>query len=709
MGEVYRARDERLDRFVAIKILPAERSTNRDAIARFEREARAASALNHPHILHVYDIGTAQLPAHDEPVHFIAMELIEGDTLRGRFDSGTEFRHLLEPLIDVAKAMAKAHAAGIIHRDLKPENIMISRDGYAKVLDFGLAKLVDGGPPHDVNSDDATQQMARTSSGMVLGTAGYMSPEQVEGRPADARSDIFSFGCILHEAISKTRAFHGRSAVDTMHQILHDEPSPVTPLPNGVPPEILRVARKCLAKDAEQRYQNIKEVAVDLREVRRLSEIGVAPILAGRKPPNSWKWIAAVVAAIALAMVIFTLSRREPAAVSVSAPEPFAKIDIERVTFTGDVIRTAISPGGRYLAYVRDSENQTSLWLKQFATATDVQLLGAGELDIRTLTFSPDEDYIYFTAKSIAPNKDDDLYRIPVIGGPERKIVHAIRSSISFAPDGKRFAYFQPGVSGKSNLVAASMDGSNPQALYTGSESIFAPAWSPDGKEIICETLDESRSLALSVIDLRQRTLRVLHETNGEHFWMPDGKGLITPRTFPEPVQQIRYLPYPRGKERRITTDLSHYLGASMTRDGRTIASAQMQRSKSIWVLPGGNWNSAKQLTPSVPGRSDGSGGISWASDGTLVYTSMDREIRIVSLSADEKDSRILISEPFTSSVRSPAPAISPDGKQIAYTSHADGGIWLMDRDGGDRRRLTKGSGDFNPQWLADGSGILYS
>src|SRR5712691_3927146 len=275
MGEVYRARDPRLNRSIAIKVLSAQRSATRESLARFEREARAASALNHPHILHVYDVGSATLSEGAE-VHYIAMELIDGETLRRKFERRVPFHELLEPLIDVAEALAKAHAAGIIHRDLKPENIMINRDGYAKVLDFGLAKLTS----ESVSPVSATD--ARTAAGVVLGTIGYMSPEQVEGGPVDERTDIYSFGCLLYEAASGTRAFRG----------------PATP-PHASP-ELQRIIRKCLMRNPGQRYQNIKEVAVDLRAVRR----------SPARPRRAWIWAALAVVAVTAAIVL--LPRPQP-------------------------------------------------------------------------------------------------------------------------------------------------------------------------------------------------------------------------------------------------------------------------------------------------------------------------------------------------------------------------------------------------------------
>jgi serine/threonine protein kinase/Tol biopolymer transport system component len=690
MGEVYRARDERLNRSVAIKILPAQRATTRDGIARFEREARAASALNHPHILHIYDIGSTRISEDSEPIHYIAMELVDGEILRTKIERRTDFRQLLEPLIDVAEALAKAHAAGIIHRDLKPENIMISRDGYAKVLDFGLAKLMDG--PADL--DAAAQTLARTGSGIVLGTVGYMSPEQVDGKPVDARTDIFSFGCILHEAVTDTRAFSGRSAVDTMHRILHNDPPPMP----GVSPDLQRIVRKCLAKDPAQRYQHIKEVAVDLREVRRLLESGSAA--SRRRSVAAWAVFGGIAVLIVLAAIGVIITARQPLP---PAPvvQPFSAIDIERATFTGDVATSAISRSGHYLAYTRTTGNQSSLWLKQFKTDADVQLIRPGDLKVGYVSFSPDEDYIYFLAVG-------DVYRIPTVGGSPQKIMQGVTTSITFAPDGRRFAFVRRPAEHKNEMVTADLDGGNEQVVYSGEESIWSPAWSPRGDEIVCLSFEVKRQpVSLSVVNPRDHKLSILRETHAVHVWMPDGTALIAPKVFPEPSQQLRYVPYPRGKERRITTDLSNYIGASVTADGRTIASVQQQGSRSIWLLPGGDFSASKQLTPAITGRSDGVGMV-WAPNGTLIYFAVDREIHLNSLSP-EASPKTLWSEPYIGIMLSSPPSISADGKKIAYTSHTDGSIWIIDADGGNRRRLTNGEADLDPAFLPDGSAVIYT
>src|SRR5438552_7555682 len=278
MGEVYLAQDTKLDRKVALKILPAEVAANRDRMERFVREAKAAAALNHPHIAHIYEIGeSASSPTVREGVHFIAMEYIDGGTLREKIHRDkTPLPKLLRYLTQVAEGLAKAHSAGIVHRDLKPDNIMITPDDYAKILDLGLAKLIEPqmalGSGGDAPSKVATAIMAQHSSaGMVMGIAGYMSPEQAQGKvkETDQRSDIFSFGCILFEAVTGQKPFADVSIIKSLHKIIYEAAPPIKDFNPSAPPDLQRVIRRCLAKDREERYQTIKDVALELKEVRQ--------------------------------------------------------------------------------------------------------------------------------------------------------------------------------------------------------------------------------------------------------------------------------------------------------------------------------------------------------------------------------------------------------------------------------------------------------
>ena len=291
MGEVYKAHDTILDRPVALKILPLELTENADRLRRFIQEAKSASALNHPHIITIYEVGEARVDsvearpgakdtsaatgdlvsvARETPIQYIAMEFIEGETLSSKINRDhTNLRKLLEYLVQTADGLTKAHGAGIVHRDLKPDNVMINGDGYAKILDFGLAKLVESTPPANTDRDSdevATAIMNRSQPGAVMGTIGYMSPEQAQGRPVDQRSDIFAFGCILYEIVTGRKPFAGDSMIDSLHKIIYTLAAPVKDFNPNCPYEIQRIIRRCLAKDPDDRYQRIKDIAIDLRD-----------------------------------------------------------------------------------------------------------------------------------------------------------------------------------------------------------------------------------------------------------------------------------------------------------------------------------------------------------------------------------------------------------------------------------------------------------
>src|SRR5687768_5683329 len=341
MGEVYRARDTRLSRHVAVKLLPAEVTEDPERVLRFRQEARAASALNHPHIVAVFDTGQV------DSTHFIVMELIDGRrptvwVAQEKPDLG----RVLEFITQVADALAAAHEAGLIHRDVKPANLLISPQGYAKVLDFGLAKLTEDSP-----SADATQTQSMTKPGVVIGTLAYMSPEQAQGRPLDARTDIFSLGAVLYELVTGRRPHDGSTPIDLMHSIVHSNPRSAREAAPSTPPELEWILDKALAKDLRERYQTMSEFAADLRKLRRrLASGGVRPEILPARRRREWLYAAGgAMAAAAIVALWFTSLKREP--VKPSAPIQRAETTITQLTsYTGTEHSGAISPDGRYFA-----------------------------------------------------------------------------------------------------------------------------------------------------------------------------------------------------------------------------------------------------------------------------------------------------------------------------------------------------------------------
>src|SRR5688500_8906927 len=434
MGEVYLASDTRLGRSVALKFLPADVASDKERMRRFTQEAKAAAALNHPNIAHIYEVGETG------NTHFIAMEYVDGVTLGETIHrERTPLGKLLRYLTHVAEGLAKAHAAGIVHRDLKPDNIMIARDDYAKILDFGLAKLVEpqrGSGAEGHGSDEtATAILSQHSTpGVIMGSAGYMSPEQAQGkvRELDHRSDIFSFGCILFEAATGQRAFAGQDPLDSLHKIVHAPTPQIKNFNSSAPDELQRIVRRCLAKEPDKRYQSIKEVAIELDELRqelkeqadvdhslrpesnradttttsqgaRVSTGSAASyttqtetahstssaeyLVSGIKSHKLGVLLAligvAVTVALGLGLYNYYWSRPTKSA-------PFQEIKLTKLTFNGKARAAVISPDGKQVVYDIEDGGRRSLWLRQVATGTDVRLTEPENIGYFGLTISPD-------------------------------------------------------------------------------------------------------------------------------------------------------------------------------------------------------------------------------------------------------------------------------------------------------------------------------
>jgi serine/threonine protein kinase len=767
MGEIYLAEDKRLHRNVALKILPADVASNRDRMRRFEQEATAAAALNHPNIAHIYEIGCSptvrkdsQASSTTDQVHFIAMEFIDGQTLRESVHRGqTDLRKLLRYLQHTAEGLAKAHAAGIVHRDLKPDNIMITRDGHAKILDFGLAKLIeplgqklDRERVREALSAMPTAVMPQHSQpGTVLGTVGYMSPEQAQGRvnEIDHRSDIFSFGCILFEAVTRHRAFEGKDALDCLHNIVHAPTPQIRDLNPDAPEDLQKIVRRCLAKDPEERYQSIKDVAIEIKDVRRELTDGAAiqttvppSISTGTMPgaeasaaatstpsslstrPSSAEYIisgikghkatAAVIfgglilAAVAIGYVVYRLAPKQTAL-------SFQSAKFTRLTSTGKATAAAISPDGKWLVHVMDDGTQQSLWLRQVAIATsNTQIVPPAAVRYRGLAFSPDGNYVYYTLRE--SNSDaGTLYQMPVLGGTSQKILTAISSSVTFSPDGKRIAYF--GYQGdEDRLMVANADGTGVRQLAGrhGDEFFYAGefscvSWSPNGKTLAAPVGSNSENF-MSVVSVAVDTAEIKFftpqrwQTVAQVIWLIDGNGLLV--TAQEPGSNpftfgIWQVSYPGGETRKITNDLNSYSNISLTSDGNLLAAVQIQISANIWVMPGFDGVRATQIT-----QGTGLTGMpSWTRDDKIVYMSNAGGGHDLYL----MDPRGGNAKQLTNTRRNVLPSASSDGRYIVFESTGTGvpHIWRMDADGENPRQITNGY-DSKPFVSPDGQWIVY-
>lgn len=558
MGEVYRARDPRLGREVAIKILPASFSSDAPRLHRFEQEARAAAALNHPNILAVFDLGT------QDGSPYIVSELLEGATLRERLRTGPlPVRKAIDYAQQIARGLAAAHDRGIVHRDLKPENIFVTDDGRLKILDFGLAKL---SAPKGTESSDALTQTVHSDPGTVLGTVGYMSPEQVRGKPADARSDLFSFGAILYEMLSGKRAFHGESAAETMSAILKEEPPELTETNRNVPPALERIVRHCLEKNVAERFHSAHDIAFDLQSLSGQTS-SATRITAIAEPRLKKWWRTALVAAgiIAALLVGYFAGAR-----SAAAPPKFRQLTFQR----GAIRSAAFAPDGQTVIY-------SAMWngkptpevfstrigdlLSRPLQLDDSQVLdiaGSGEMAILEHWRSTTG----FTGRGM-------LARMAISGGAPREILDDVQSA-GWSPDGSSLAVArQTGVtyrleypignviyetSGWLDDVRVSPNGkwvafidhpalgdSRGSVMMTGSDkkvTVLSPdwsdavglAWSPGGDEVWFTASDSgiSRALFAATTSGKVRTVLRVPGSLTMHAFARDGRALLNSDTY---------------------------------------------------------------------------------------------------------------------------------------------------------------------------------
>jgi Tol biopolymer transport system component len=591
MGDVYRARDLDLDRDVAIKVLPPEVVNNEDRVRRFVQEAKAASSLNHPHIVTVYEIGKAEQPD-GSAVQYIAMELIEGETLRAKIQSGRNLKQMLGYAAQAADALAKAHAAGIVHRDLKPDNVMVTRDGFAKVLDFGLAKLT-AVEQREV-AEAATEVRPQTREGLVMGTVGYMSPEQAEGRTVDHRSDIFSFGCILYEIATGKRPFTGKSDIDVLHAIVHYDPPPITDANPGAPAELRRIVRRCLAKDADQRIQSMRDLANTLRdlidEFDQLTPGSGSSAAVAARPPEKHRapWTVAAIAVLAAALLgIWALWKRpaSPPATTTVATKP--QMSLEAITSTGKAAHGALSPDGRYVAYNALDGPKSSLRVRQLATGSEVELFPlSADVAYWQPQYSPDGNYLY-VRRSVKDSSVGTLVTVPALGGQPREILQDIAGKVAFSPDGRQIAFVRT-TRDASSAHVADADGSNIRLLVTRPpDQAFTPAlsWSPDGKWIAAAHRNPTGGLhsVMLMISPDGQTVRPFGRDRwfyvGELTWLPGMRGLaVSGQTVETGRPQLWIVSYPEGTAQRLSSDLNAYVSLSVSADGKSLIATQGDR-----------------------------------------------------------------------------------------------------------------------------------
>ncbi|MGE0883613.1 MAG: protein kinase [Blastocatellales bacterium] len=731
MGEVWLAEDITLNRKVAIKLLPANFTANADRVRRFEQEARAASALNHPNIITVHEVGKF------EETHYMVTEFVEGQTLRRRMAEETlSITQSLDIAIQISAALKAAHEARIVHRDIKPENVMIRRDGYVKVLDFGLAKLAE---PEQPGTKIEAQTVARvnTEAGTVLGTASYMSPEQARGLKVDSRTDVFSLGIVLYEMIAGHRPFDGKTTMDVLAAILNQEPPRIDLLTGGETPfgELQHIVGKALRKEPDERYQTIRDLLVDLRNLKQ--EIEFQTKLGRSLPSNASDRIVGTDDAInpsqprtsnretdnpqthsSLQIIIGEIKQHRTGAAMTLAilalvlaaggyglyqlvsgnqrARTFQNLKFSRLTSTGNIAAVpppAISPNGNFAAYIVEEGGQRSLLVSQVATGSTLTIAPPAGISYDGLTFSPDGNHIYY---AVGDGKTSStLYRTPTVGGAPVRILSNIDSAITFSPDGGQFAF-----AGDLNtsLMIADADGKRLQKLIAnqGEKRFILPAWSPDGKIIACamssSATGEPELVAINVRDGKEKHIGT--GKWGRLFglkWLPDGSGLVISATEKGARSyQLWEVSYPGGEAHRMTNDLSNYFGVSLTTDATHLVSTRQDRVINLWVIPDGDTDKARKIT-SESGSDDGLSGLAWTPDNRIVYSSINAtgsDIWIINADGSNRKQLTL------NAGRNHSPTISADGRYIVFVSDRTGesSLWRMDLEGGNVKRLTTDS-----------------
>jgi serine/threonine protein kinase len=691
MGEVYRARDPVLKRDVAIKVLPPFVARDPDRLWRFEQEAQAAAALNHPNILAVYRFGVF------EGAPYLVSELLVGETLRQQLNHGPiSLRRAIDLGVQIAHGLAAAHDKGIVHRDLKPENLFVTKEDRIKILDFGLAKLVQ---PQTGKDDSGPTQAYETDPGAVMGTAGYMSPEMVRGEMVDRRADIFAFGAILYEMLAGKRAFQHSTSAETMTAILREDPPGVSQIARSTPPGLQRVVHRCLEKNPERRFQSSSDLAFALEA---LSDSGTSSSAAvqgpeQRRPRKALAWWIGLAALVAAFIVIYYV-------VAGRAPASFTHYSLQRVIGSKHVRSLAISPDSVYLAAVlNDANGAQTLLLHHIPTNSERTIVQDPAYNYHHVTFSPDGSYIYFRIDALGqprPNRSDE-YRIPVLGGQPTRVIAGVDFPLTFIDGGQRVCFYRKDLTaGSYQFLSANPDGSDQQVLANGKKPFPDLAvCSPSGEfAALQDSLGNVESLEFASGSTRTvASSAALGGYLSDMQWIPNGKGLFITGWEKVDFAPVSFLSYPPGKVRQITNDLSVYVGISLTADARTIATTQNDLNARF-----------AELSLAGPLQEDQTGELVWFTwlDNNTIVANGAGNLRVINLLKHETTAvnvknGFLFGQPSRcgpDTMVLVGAALQGDVRRV-YTLHLDGSGLTQ---------VTKGPRDAFPECTADAEWVLY-
>src|ERR1700722_4465518 len=745
MGVVYEAQDLTLGRRVALKFLPPELSRDSSALDRFLLEARAASSLNHPNICTIYAVEKATAENESEQ-SFIAMELLEGESLNEKLASGLPLPldKLLDLAIQLADALEAAHAKGIIHRDIKPANIFLTQRGQVKVLDFGLAKLMQTGMEMETIGATMDSPLQLTSPGATVGTISYMSPEQARGEELDPRTDLFSLGTVIYQMATARLPFAGATSAVIFHAILELDPVSAQEFNSVLPPRLDEIIHRLLEKDRDLRYQSAADLRGDLKRLKRDTEsgrkVGSASVArsatVAAAPSTSTPTNAAVASAtISQSSAVVAAAGRHKVGTGLAAffaivvllaagfgiysffgrhaTTPFRNFSVTKVTEEGNIVWAAISPDGNYiLSTVRDN-GLASMALRNVPTNSVTQVQPPAELYYNGLSFSRDGNYFYFGRSDPGNDELKFLYRAPLLGGTPEKLTADVDSQITISPDGRKAAFmrYDNPEPGKYQLIVRSLEQGTETALTGGPESqaLRNPAWSPDGKTILCDVLQPGNALTgLVAVDAASGQQRMILTSNEGLYlptWMPDGRGVLVldqSRSSNYERSQIVYVSYPDGKLTPITRDTNNYGSLSLTANGQVLATVLSEGRWNLWVMPaGGAGADARQVSPVNDFTN-----FTWTHDGRLIHDS-DNMLRWVNPETGAKG--VFATQP--DSVSGDARECS-DGRYVVFLMAvgelARQNIWRADASGGNLKKLTSGIRDDYPVCSADSHWVYY-
>ncbi len=688
MGEVYLARDLRLSRNVAIKVLPRLYSADASLLHRLQSEALATSQLNHPNILTIHAIGQ------DEGVHYIVSEFVEGKSLRDLVGS-ISVSQSINYMVQAGNALRAAHKAGIIHRDIKPENIMVRNDGYVKVLDFGLAKSLLPRAALDAKS------RFRTATGLIAGTVSYMSPEQIRADVLDARTDVWSWGVVLFEVLAHRLPFEGESSGEVISKVLEVEPEkPSTSMP------LNRIVSRSLEKNVERRYQSMDEPLEHLLEVEKnhgatLDLTRPAPIDNRKKVKVRLRHLAWLPLVLMLAVTAAFVLRRY-------SLKNYQIVSIRRITKRGDVTTVALSRDGSHIAYSAEEQGAGSLHLIEPGTAIDIERVPDYGGQMVGIAFSPDGSYVYYV---ITKGGNGTLYKVPYVGGEPKVVLDDIDSPIVFSPDGKRFAFerFEPAK--RVGLILVGDDQERSVVATVPFPMIFSRTldWSPDGAEILFEAYDNSivgpQQLQIGAAALGQSRIEYGKPPGwawmGSHVVLSSDRLLLSGKTSGTEPDHLYELEWRSGVGRALTHETAQYDGLSATPDHRNIAAVQSITESSLWVLEKGK---VARLSPPNGHLS----GVSWIRNQLLVGGEINGRSKLWKIDKDKHRMEAVTDGPGFDMF----PSATFTGGRIVFTSDRDGSyhIWSALEDGSNAKRLTSGSRlELDPSLSPDGRTVFFS